>query len=52
MTVQEGYLLEHEWPLYIYDCLMMIATLAVCITWYDPNIKPGRKTDVEFGVRR
>ncbi|KAL1651512.1 hypothetical protein SLS61_005464 [Didymella pomorum] len=43
---------KHEWPLYIYDCLMMIATLAVCITWYDPNIKPGRKSDIEFGMRR
>ncbi|KAJ4376646.1 hypothetical protein N0V86_006762 [Didymella sp. IMI 355093] len=49
---KEGYLLQHEWPLYIYDCLMMIATLTVCITWYDPNIKPGRKNDVEFGMHR
>jgi hypothetical protein len=31
---------------------MMIATLAVCLTWYDPNIKPGSKNDVEFGMRR
>jgi hypothetical protein len=30
----------------------MIATLAVCITWYDPNIKPRRKNDIEFGMRR
>ncbi|XPS75623.1 hypothetical protein M3J09_007698 [Ascochyta lentis] len=49
---KQGYLLQHEWPLYIYDCLMMIATLTVCITWYDPNIKPGRKTDIEFGMRQ
>ncbi|KAJ4352607.1 hypothetical protein N0V95_004112 [Ascochyta clinopodiicola] len=49
---KQGYLLQHEWPLYIYDCLMMIATLTVCITWYDPNIKPGRKNDLEFGMRR
>ncbi|KAJ4988504.1 RTA1 domain-containing protein [Stagonosporopsis vannaccii] len=48
---KEAYLLQNEWPLYIYDCLMMIATLVVCLTWYDANIKPGRKTDVEFGMR-
>ncbi|KAF2997931.1 hypothetical protein E8E13_005334 [Curvularia kusanoi] len=49
---KEAYLLQHEWPLYIYDCLMMIATLAVCLTWYDPNIKPRRKSDIEFGMRQ
>ncbi len=31
---------------------MMVATLAVCLTWYDPNIQPGRKTDIEFGMRQ
>jgi hypothetical protein len=30
----------------------MVLTLAVCLAWYDPNIKPGRKSDIEFGVRR
>ena len=29
----------------------MAITLTVCIWWYDPNIKPRRKTDVEFAVR-
>jgi hypothetical protein len=27
---------------------MMMLTLAVCISWYDPNIKPQRKPDVEI----
>lgn len=31
---------------------MMIASLAVCLTWYNPNIKPGSKHDIEFGMRR
>ena len=31
---------------------MMIATLAVCITWYNPNISPRSKPDIEFDVRQ
>jgi hypothetical protein len=46
-NLQDGYLLSH-----VYDFLPMALTLAVCVAWYDPNIKPGRKTDVEFGLRR
>ncbi|OAL56227.1 RTA1 like protein [Pyrenochaeta sp. DS3sAY3a] len=49
---KEGYLLSHEWPLYVYDFLPMMLTLVVCITWYDPNIKPARKSDIEFGSRQ
>jgi hypothetical protein len=30
------------------DFLPMALTLSVCIAWYDPNIKPRRKTDIEF----
>lgn len=48
---KDGYLLSHEWPIYVYDFLLMAITLTVCIWWYDPNIKPRRKTDVEFAVR-
>ncbi|KAJ4373265.1 hypothetical protein N0V83_003559 [Neocucurbitaria cava] len=47
-----GYLLSHEWPLYVYDFLPMMLTLVVCIAWYDPNIKPRRKSDIEFATRR
>ncbi|KAH7128329.1 RTA1 like protein-domain-containing protein [Dendryphion nanum] len=47
---RDGYLLTNEWPLYIYDCLMMILTMAICTVWYDPNIKPRHKNDVEIAM--
>jgi hypothetical protein len=50
-NMQDGYLLSHEWPLYLYDFLPMALTVAICASWYDPNITPGRKSDVEFGMR-
>ncbi|KAF1914548.1 RTA1 like protein-domain-containing protein [Ampelomyces quisqualis] len=49
---KEGYLLSHEWPLYFYDFLPMVLTMVVCVAWYDPNIKPRRKTDIEIGMHR
>ncbi|KAF2642018.1 RTA1 like protein [Massarina eburnea CBS 473.64] len=49
---RDGYLLSHEWPLYLYDFIPMMLTLAVCLTWYDPNIKPSRKSDVEVAMLR
>ncbi|KAF1947476.1 RTA1 like protein [Clathrospora elynae] len=49
---KDGYLLSHDWPLYVYDFLPMVVTLGVCVAWYDPNITPGRKTDIEFNARR
>ncbi|KAL6707518.1 hypothetical protein ACN47E_004088 [Coniothyrium glycines] len=48
---KDGYLLSHEWPIYVYDFLPMMITLVVCIAWYDPNIKPKRKSDIEFAPR-
>jgi hypothetical protein len=50
--LQEGYLLSHEWPIYVYDFLLMMITLVLCIWWYDPNIKPAKKADIEFAERR
>jgi hypothetical protein len=49
---QHGYLLSHEWPLYFYDFLPMMIVLGICLSWYDPNLKPGKKNDVELGMRR
>ncbi|KAF2196548.1 RTA1 like protein [Delitschia confertaspora ATCC 74209] len=48
---QDGYLMQHEWTLYIYDFLLMIITLAICIQWYEPNIQisAARSNDVEVG---
>ncbi|KAI4608890.1 hypothetical protein J4E83_008929 [Alternaria metachromatica] len=48
---KDGYLLSHEWPIYVYDFLPMMITLIVCVWWYDPNIKPARKGDIEFARR-
>ncbi|KAF2683848.1 RTA1 like protein [Lentithecium fluviatile CBS 122367] len=49
---RDGYLLNHEWTLYAYDFIPMVLTLAVCIFWYDPNIKPHAKRDVEMEMRQ
>ncbi|RMZ70815.1 RTA1 like [Pyrenophora seminiperda CCB06] len=45
---QNGYLLTHEWPIYIYDFLLMAITLAICVVWYGANIKEEKKRDIEF----
>jgi hypothetical protein len=42
----------HEWTLYLYDFLPMILTLGLCLSWYDPNIKPNARKDMELGLRR
>ncbi|KAF1995602.1 RTA1 like protein [Amniculicola lignicola CBS 123094] len=46
---RDGFLITHEWTLYMYDCALMINTLAICLVWYNPNIKHSRNSDVEFG---
>ena len=33
-----SYLLSNEWPLYVFDGLLMVMVLAVCIMWYNPAI--------------
>lgn len=35
----EGYLLAHEWPLYIFDALLMVATMAIFYVWYPSQIQ-------------
>lgn len=53
LNVQDGYLITHEWPLYLYDFLMMAICMGICVVWYDPNIKPtGKRTDIEIGTRQ
>ncbi|GME61300.1 RTA1-domain-containing protein [Neofusicoccum parvum] len=42
-----GFLVVHEWPLYIGDFTLMAITLITCLTWYDLDIKP-RKGDLEM----
>lgn len=51
-----GYLLQHEWPLYIFDGLLVLFTVAVFACWYpgkldhtavanDDESDPGSETD-------
>ncbi|KAF9694699.1 hypothetical protein EKO04_007514 [Ascochyta lentis] len=35
---EDGYLLAHEWPIYIFDALLMAVSLVICTTWYVGNI--------------
>lgn len=34
----DSYLLTHEWVLYLFDGLLMVFVLVVCVMWYNPNI--------------
>jgi hypothetical protein len=45
----EGYLLQNEWPLYIFDSLLMFAVMVVYYLWY-PTWITLAKTEVEIGV--
>ncbi|KAF2178034.1 RTA1 like protein [Zopfia rhizophila CBS 207.26] len=35
----EGYLLRHEWPLYLYDFVLMTITLVICLMWYEEKFE-------------
>ncbi|KAI1621340.1 RTM1 protein [Exophiala viscosa] len=35
----DGYLLRHEWTLYICDAMQMALVLIVCLTWYSCNFE-------------
>jgi hypothetical protein len=37
-NIEDGYLLSHEWPIYVFDAILMAAALAICTTWYVGNI--------------
>lgn len=38
-----SYLLSTEWPLYMFDALLMSLVLVICIMWYNPEIAKGNK---------
>ena len=42
-TGSDGYLLTREWPLYLFDGLLMVLVLAICIMWYNPEISKGNR---------
>jgi hypothetical protein len=45
----EGYLLQHEWPLYIFDSVLMFAVMVVYFLWYPTWITPAR-TEIEIDI--
>lgn len=36
----DGYLLENEWPLYVFDGLLMAAAMVIFYVWYPSKIRP------------
>lgn len=42
----DSYLLAHEWLLYVFDGLLMVLVLAICIVWYNPEISKGSRKAV------
>jgi hypothetical protein len=45
----EGYLLQNEWPLYIFDSVLMSTVMVVYFMWYPTWITPA-KMEIEIGV--
>lgn len=48
---EDGYLLQHEWPVYTFDALPMAVVLVFCLTFYvalyqpEDRIKPESNND-------
>ncbi|KAJ4366029.1 hypothetical protein N0V95_000255 [Ascochyta clinopodiicola] len=42
---EDGYLSAHEWPIYIFDALLMAISLVICTTWHVSNIIPKASLD-------
>tara|TARA_R110002060_G_scaffold29396_8_gene39703 strand:+ start:274 stop:474 length:201 start_codon:yes stop_codon:yes gene_type:complete len=40
---EDGYLLQHEWPVYIFDALPMAVVLVLCLTFYVALYQPGER---------
>ncbi|KAJ2993499.1 hypothetical protein NUW58_g1820 [Xylaria curta] len=38
-TGADGYLLNNEWPLYIFDSLLMVITMGIFYWWYPSNVQ-------------
>ncbi|KAI8284454.1 rta1 domain-containing protein [Colletotrichum sp. SAR 10_98] len=41
----DGYLLQHEWPVYVFDAGLMTLTMVVFFWRYPSHAKPGTQTD-------
>ncbi|KIW31513.1 uncharacterized protein PV07_03158 [Cladophialophora immunda] len=40
----DGYLLQNEWPIYVFDAFLMSIVLLICIKWYDRRISSRFET--------
>ena len=38
--LETGYLLQHEWPTYCFDGLLMAIVLGVCLQWHVGKVTP------------
>ncbi|OTA76883.1 hypothetical protein M434DRAFT_87886 [Hypoxylon sp. CO27-5] len=36
---QDGYLLSHEWTVYVFDAILMLAVMVIFLVWYPSNLK-------------
>lgn len=49
MMGQQGFLLEHEWPLYVFDGSLMILVMVGFFIWYPAHLQPSsRESMVEL----
>jgi hypothetical protein len=39
---RSGYLLVHEWALYVFDASLMVNVLCICMLWYQDTTSRGR----------
>lgn len=46
----DGYLLKHEWPLYIFDSTLMFAVMVTYILWYPTWITPDKLEPQSYNV--
>lgn len=37
---RDGYLLTHEWPLYVFDAALMLAVVGILLWWFPTSIRP------------
>lgn len=40
--IDDGYLLQNEWPIYIFDALPMAIVLVICVKWHENNLTPRK----------
>ena len=45
----DGYLLTHEWTLYVFDAVLMFFTMAFFWIWYPGRIRPCKEASMEMG---